>query len=499
MSAPAKKTLLHDELFEAFTIVERAESADKRLKARGIFGIVGEATKNGRRYPRPVWEKQLSRLKPAIEARRVCGMMDHPDDGKQRTEKFSHLLTNLELVKEGNREVIMGEFEVLPTTSGKELKALIESGVNLGVSSRGFGTVKELSDGTSEVNEDYRLVTFDVVSDPAVGVAYPNYFSEGMDFFDADVELSEEAGGKKKVDPSAEPKAEPKASMTVEAMQQVVAAAILEEFRSLREAALAKVVVDEPAMSTSAVAAYQAQITSLMSERDVVTRKLAESEALRTKLDDEASKALLHAAVALWVEKSLVGLPEAKVAAARAHLGDVSAFTALDEVDAKFRAWVAANGPLTAPDVSEATRLLERRVADTNAKLVTSEATLTELRTKLSEAEAMALKNKDVAETVLKALESEQIVVKLAARPELVSEARRRVAGASAAGLGLLAEDKPLWSVVDDRMVARARRSFPMALGESAPPGDGKVVEGDLEVAGMSVDQMARAIEAMGS
>jgi hypothetical protein len=78
--------------------------------------------------------------------------------------------------------VLIGEAEILPTEKGKILETLLKSNCKIGVSSRGFGSVKANDDGVDVVQEDYRLVTFDFVAEPADKTAYPEVFFEGVEF-----------------------------------------------------------------------------------------------------------------------------------------------------------------------------------------------------------------------------------------------------------------------------------------------------------------------------
>ena len=94
-------------------------------------------------------------------------------DGKTKLQRTSHLMTNMEIDENG---VVTGEIEVLEgTPNGKTLKALIDEGVTVGVSSRGYGSVKMNEDGNDVVQDDYVLMTFDVVSDPANATSWPSF------------------------------------------------------------------------------------------------------------------------------------------------------------------------------------------------------------------------------------------------------------------------------------------------------------------------------------
>ena len=140
------------------------------LKIRGIFQRADEANNNQRVYPQRVLESQVRNLTEAIKERRLVGELDHPTYDMVKLSNASHLITGLRL--EG-KEVI-GEAEILPTPAGKVVEGLIRGGVKIGISSRGMGTLSEGKNGTKTVNEDFRLVTFDIVADPSTRGAYPS-------------------------------------------------------------------------------------------------------------------------------------------------------------------------------------------------------------------------------------------------------------------------------------------------------------------------------------
>ena len=108
-----------------------------------------------------------------INERRALGELDHPDDSVINLKNASHLITKMWW----DGDQVMGKIQVLSTPAGKVLSELINSGVKLGISSRGLGTVKE-SNGTTLVEDDFQLICFDMVSEPSTPGAYMN-LSEG--------------------------------------------------------------------------------------------------------------------------------------------------------------------------------------------------------------------------------------------------------------------------------------------------------------------------------
>jgi len=155
-------------LIERLQILQEGAEG-KTMRVRGVFQRAGEANSNGRIYPNTVLEGQLGKLQPLIEGRRLCGELDHPTNDTVKLSNASHLITKLEM--KGNE--VIGEAEILNTPAGLTAKALINGGVKIGISSRGMGTLSESSDGKKIVNEDFNLITFDLVADPSTRGAYP--------------------------------------------------------------------------------------------------------------------------------------------------------------------------------------------------------------------------------------------------------------------------------------------------------------------------------------
>ncbi|GAF85875.1 unnamed protein product, partial [marine sediment metagenome] len=155
----------------------KGENAGK-VFARGEFGHAAKPTANGRLYQHPIWESNIGRLAENLSARKVLGELDHPSDGRTALQRASHIITNLQL--EGDR--VIGEAEILDTAKGRDLKAILAAGVPVGISSRGYGSTKPNGKGHDVVQEDYKLVTFDFVAEPADDTAYPEAFFEGVEF-----------------------------------------------------------------------------------------------------------------------------------------------------------------------------------------------------------------------------------------------------------------------------------------------------------------------------
>lgn len=133
----------------------------------GICQRAGVKNGNGRIYPEMVLKKEADRYQESISQRRALGELDHPESSVINLQNVSHLCTQLWW----DGQTLKGKFEVLPTPAGNTLKALMQAGVQLGVSSRGLGSIRETRQGTI-VEDDFMLICFDMVSEPSTPGAY---------------------------------------------------------------------------------------------------------------------------------------------------------------------------------------------------------------------------------------------------------------------------------------------------------------------------------------
>jgi len=133
----------------------------------GIMQKCDELNGNGRIYPRTVLEREVKNYSKVVKERRALGELDHPEDSVINLKNASHLVT--EVWWDGGS--VMGKVQVLNTPSGNILKGLVDSGVKLGISSRGLGSVKE-QQGETIVEDDFQLICFDFVSEPSTPGAY---------------------------------------------------------------------------------------------------------------------------------------------------------------------------------------------------------------------------------------------------------------------------------------------------------------------------------------
>jgi hypothetical protein len=112
-----------------------------------------------------------------VKENRATGELDHPDSSIINLKNVSHIIREIWW----NGDKVMGKLEILPTVSGNILKALIENNVMVGVSSRGMGSLKEMNEGTLEVQDDFELLCWDFVSTPSNPGSYMNLVKEGLE------------------------------------------------------------------------------------------------------------------------------------------------------------------------------------------------------------------------------------------------------------------------------------------------------------------------------
>lgn len=174
--------------YTKLAIVE-AKSKDGKIVLRGEFGWADKATENKRRYPSKLLLREFKRLNEAMMGRRLYGELDHPADSRTSLHRVSHIITNLQLTPSG---IVVGEAEVLPTPAGRVLEALVRAGCNVGVSSRGYGSTKLTEDGVEEVQEDFQLVSYDVVADPAASSAYPQVYYEWVQRKESEMDVQDQ-------------------------------------------------------------------------------------------------------------------------------------------------------------------------------------------------------------------------------------------------------------------------------------------------------------------
>jgi hypothetical protein len=138
------------------------------LKFRGKLQEAECVNKNKRMYPFSVLDENVQKLQEVVKARGLLGELDHPTDSIIHFKDASHVITKLWW--ESN--ILMGEGEILNTAMGRQLRALLEGGIRIGMSSRGVGNGKVNENGVLVIGEGYKLITFDAVADPSTPAAF---------------------------------------------------------------------------------------------------------------------------------------------------------------------------------------------------------------------------------------------------------------------------------------------------------------------------------------
>lgn len=160
-------------------ITEAAEGGIKKVRLEGVFMQAEKPNRNKRRYPMGVLKPAVEKyINEQVKTGRAVGELNHPDGPTVNLDKVSHRIT--ELKWDGNN--VVGKALILDTPMGKIVKGLIEGGVQLGVSTRGMGSLQEGRDGIMEVKNDFILSTVDIVQDPSAPDAFVNGIMEGVEW-----------------------------------------------------------------------------------------------------------------------------------------------------------------------------------------------------------------------------------------------------------------------------------------------------------------------------
>jgi len=162
-------------IIENLQVLEESKSSGT-MKIAGVFQRADAPNHNKRIYEKKLLVREMKRLDEAINERRLMGELDHPTHDAVKLGNVSHLVTKLEM----RGDEMLGEAEILNTPCGQVAQALIKGGVKLGISSRGMGSLTERGE-YSVVNDDFKLVTFDLVADPSTKGAFPGLVNESKD------------------------------------------------------------------------------------------------------------------------------------------------------------------------------------------------------------------------------------------------------------------------------------------------------------------------------
>lgn len=169
------------EITESVQVIEEANAQGKKeMFIEGVFLQGNIQNRNGRRYKTETLAREVSRyMKESVQKGRAYGELGHPNGPSINLDRVSHMITDLR--QEGDN--FIGRAKISSTPMGEIVKGLLSDGAQLGVSSRGMGSIKEGKDGVMEVQDDFYLATAaDIVADPSAPDAFVNGIMEGVEW-----------------------------------------------------------------------------------------------------------------------------------------------------------------------------------------------------------------------------------------------------------------------------------------------------------------------------
>ena len=171
--------LIETQLFkpQGFVLSEGKVSERGLPIVEGILATAEIKNGNGRYYSRDLWDREITKYQELVKEHRAMGELDHPESSVINLQNVSHNISDMWW----DGDHVMGKIEILPTPCGNILKALVESGITVGVSSRGMGSLED-RDGILEVQDDFELLCWDFVSTPSNPDSYMHLIKEGLDF-----------------------------------------------------------------------------------------------------------------------------------------------------------------------------------------------------------------------------------------------------------------------------------------------------------------------------
>ena len=160
-------------------ITESMSTNDGKFVVKGVLQRAEAQNQNGRVYPKDLLMREAKKYtENFIQQKRALGELDHPDSSVVNLQNASHNVMEMHF----NGNDLVGTVEVLGTPSGNILKELFKSGIKLGISSRGLGSVESIGEnGAQEVQPDFELIAFDFVSNPSTHGAFLHPMNESVD------------------------------------------------------------------------------------------------------------------------------------------------------------------------------------------------------------------------------------------------------------------------------------------------------------------------------
>ena len=175
-----KQVLIETQSFQVnpVQLTEGIKSPAGNPIVEGILATAEVKNGNGRYYAKNLWQREIDKYMNVVKENRATGELDHPDSSIINLKNVSHIIRNLWW----DGDHVVGKIEILPTASGNILKALIENNVQVGVSSRGMGSLKPMGEGMMEVQDDFELLCWDFVSTPSNPGSFMHLVKEGKEY-----------------------------------------------------------------------------------------------------------------------------------------------------------------------------------------------------------------------------------------------------------------------------------------------------------------------------
>ena len=172
--------LIRENIEEVKYLTEATENGKKNLYITGPFLVYDKPNKNNRMYTKDILSNEVKRYNEEyVKTNRALGELGHPDTPSINLERVSHKIVELT----DNGESFIGKALILDTPYGQIVKNFMDSGVNLGVSSRGMGSLQPTKEGYNIVQDDFRLATAaDIVADPSAPGAFVNGIMENKEW-----------------------------------------------------------------------------------------------------------------------------------------------------------------------------------------------------------------------------------------------------------------------------------------------------------------------------
>ena len=172
-----RKVLVETQIFKpkGLMLSEGKLSDRGNPMVEGILATAEVKNGNGRYYAKDLWEREIDKYIGSVKENRALGELDHPESSVINLKNVSHNIKDMWW----DGDNVMGKIEILPTPSGNILKALIDNGITVGVSSRGMGSLQERG-GVLEVQDDFELLCWDFVSTPSNPGSFMEVIKEGQ-------------------------------------------------------------------------------------------------------------------------------------------------------------------------------------------------------------------------------------------------------------------------------------------------------------------------------